>query len=156
MQIEGSAAFGILIPPKKKEETDRKIQVEVAIENRRRGRKDATSSASFFPLSGGKVSSFSQLLQTLWRAIIRFTCPERANTGDERVGALICWNLWLSDKLNGGINSRDADVSTLSLSLSPSLLCITLDQFLSRMRDSFVLDLCMRVYIYIGIFARWN
>lgn len=33
--------------------------------------------------------------------------PYCANTVDEKTGALICWNLWLSDKLNGSINSRE-------------------------------------------------
>lgn len=90
--------------------------------------------------------------QTL-RAIIRFTCPWRADVADEQVGALICWNLWLSDKPSRSINSREET--------SSSGLRVTLDQFLSRMRDSFVLDYlpdgtkftgkrtCIYMYIYI-------
>lgn len=65
------------------------MQAKGAIENTpgrdassRSCREDANSSlsASFF-----REGIFSRSLQTLWRAIIRFTCLQRGNTVDERV-----------------------------------------------------------------------
>lgn len=108
-------------------------------------------SASFFPsFREGKFSSLEAASRLYDEASLDSrvrSVPTLAMNGSG--GFDLLENLWLSDKLNGGINSRDADVSTLSFSLLPFF-------FASHSISSFqgweiLLSstyVCIRIYIY--------